>query len=168
LPVVFLMISNHYPLLYATKYNWVIVAIVIAIGPIIRHFFNMRHEGKEGPLWTWALAALGMIAIAWLSAYGARDAKTGALPAAPAFADVENVIYSRCSMCHASEPVWAGIEVAPKDVKLDTADRIRAHARLIEVWAVRSAAMPPGNITEMTPEERQMLSAWLAEPATEK
>ena len=64
LPVVFLMLSNHYPLLYATRFNWLIVAIVLAIGPIIRHFFNSRHEGKGSPWWTWAAAAAGMIAIA--------------------------------------------------------------------------------------------------------
>ncbi len=72
LPVVFLMISNHYPLLYATRYNWLIVAIVLAIGPVIRHFFNARHEGKGSPWWTWGVAAAGMAAIAWLSAAGPR------------------------------------------------------------------------------------------------
>src|SRR5262249_12458985 len=63
LPVVVLMISNHYPLLFATKYNWVIVAIVLALGPIIRHFFNERHAGRASPWWVWGVAALGMIAI---------------------------------------------------------------------------------------------------------
>jgi uncharacterized membrane protein len=162
LPVVFLMISNHYPLLYATRYNWLIVAIVLVIGPVIRHFFNSRHEGKGSPWWTWAVAAAGMIAIAWLSAAGPRDLTTGAAPETPAFAKVADIVLSRCSMCHASEPVWTGLTGPPKGVMLDTADRIRAHARLIDLNAVRSHAMPPGNVTEMTGEERRMIAAWLA------
>ena len=80
LPVVFLMLSNHYPLFFATRYNWLIVAIVLVIGPVIRHFFNSRHEGKGSPWWTWAVAAAGMIAIAWLSGPG-PGSKIGALPA---------------------------------------------------------------------------------------
>ena len=72
LPVVFLMLSNHYPLFFATKYNWLIVAIVLLIGPVIRHFFNSRHDDKGSPWWTWAVAAAGMAAVAWLSAAGPR------------------------------------------------------------------------------------------------
>ena len=68
LPVVFLMLSNHWPLFFATRYNWLIVAVVLAIGPVIRHFYNSRHEGKGDPWWTWGVAAAGMAAIAWLSA----------------------------------------------------------------------------------------------------
>ena len=109
LPVVFLMLSNHYPLFFATRFNWLIVAIVLLIGPVIRHFFNSRHEGKGSPWWTWGVAAAGMAAIAWLSAAGPRTATTGALPPPPKFADVSNIVMSRCSMCHAAEPVWDGI-----------------------------------------------------------
>src|SRR6201999_1893344 len=104
LPVVVLMISNHYPLLYATRYNWVIVAIVLALGPIIRHFYNSRHAGKGSPWWTWGVAAAGMALIGWLSAAGPREAKVGA-SAVPSFKVVENIVSSRCSPCHASDPV---------------------------------------------------------------
>src|SRR5258708_29949369 len=68
LPVILLMISNHYPLLFATKYNWVIVAIVLLLGPVIRHFFNARHAHKPSPWWVWGVAAAGMIAFGLLSA----------------------------------------------------------------------------------------------------
>ena len=164
LPVVFLMLSNHYPLLFATRYNWLIVAIVLLIGPVIRHFYNSRHEGKGSPWWTWGVAAAGMAAIAWLSAAGPAAVTTGALPPAPApkFKQVSNIIISRCSMCHAAEPVWDGIPAAPKGVMLDSDEQIRRHARLIEIFAVRSQAMPPGNITEMTPQERLVLASWIA------
>jgi uncharacterized membrane protein len=163
--VILLMISNHYPLLYATRYNWVIVAIVLALGPIIRHFYNSRHAGKGSPWWTWGVAAAGMIAVALLSAAGPRDAKTSA--AAPTFKTVENIISSRCSPCHAAEPVWASIPTAPRGILLDDAEHIRRNARLIGRNAAWSNAMPPGNITEMTPDERATLAAWLdaGEPA---
>jgi uncharacterized membrane protein len=162
LPVVFLMLSNHYPLFYATRFNWLIVAIVLAIGPVIRHFFNSRHEGKGSPWWTWGVAAAGMAAVAWLSAAGPRTATVGALPPTPKFADVSAIVMSRCAMCHAAEPVWAGLAAPPKGVLLDTDEHIRLHAPLIAAAAVRSDAMPPGNITEMTPDERLTLASWLA------
>jgi len=162
LPVVFLMLSNHYPLFFATRFNWLIVAIVLLIGPVIRHFFNSRHEGKGSPWWTWAVAAAGMLAIAWLSGAGPSGPKTGALPPTPKFADVQDIVISRCAMCHNAEPLWTGIPTAPKGVRLDNGEEIKRHARLIAINAVRSHAMPPGNVTEITPEERQILAAWLA------
>jgi uncharacterized membrane protein len=167
LPVVFLMISTHYPLLFATRFNWLIVAIVLAIGPVIRHFYNSRHEGKGNPWWTWGVAAAGIAAIVWLSAAGPRET-VSSLAKPVRFADVENVVLSRCSMCHAPEPVWAGIATAPKGIMLDTKERIAEHAKLIEINAVRSSSMPPGNITEMTAVERGTLAAWLSAGARTK
>jgi len=162
LPVVFLMLSNHYPLFFATRYNWLIVAIVLAIGPVIRHFFNSRHEGKGSPWWTWGVAAAGMAAVAWLSAAGSASITAAALPPTPKFTQVQNIVLGRCSMCHAADPVWAGIPAAPKGVRLDSPEEILRHAELIEVYAVRSQAMPPGNITEMTSKERLLLASWFA------
>ena len=161
LPVIFLMLSNHYPLFFATQYNWAIVAIVLVIGPVIRHYFNVRHEGKEGPLWTWLVAGIGMLAIAWLSGTGA-GIKMGALPETPKFAAVQDIVMSRCSMCHSTEPVWAGFVTAPKGVLLDSPEQIKLHARMIDINAVRSHAMPPGNITDISPADRQVLAAWIA------
>jgi uncharacterized membrane protein len=162
LPVVFLMLSNHYPLFFATRYNWLIVAIVVAIGPVIRHFFNSRHEGKGSPWWTWAVTAAGMVAVAWLSAAGPAAVTTAALPPTPKFTQVQNIILGRCSMCHAAEPVWTGIPTAPKGVRLDSPEEILRHAPLIEAYAVRSQAMPPGNVSLMSPKERLLLASWFA------
>ncbi len=162
LPVVVLMISNHYPLLFATRYNWLIVAIVLALGPIIRHFFNERHAGRKSPWWVWGVAAAGMIAIALLSAAGPRDAKASALAAPVSYANVEEIVLSRCSMCHGAEPVWATIVTAPRGILLDDSDHIHRNARLIGRNAAWSSAMPPGNVTEMTGEERTQIAAWLA------
>jgi uncharacterized membrane protein len=160
LPVVFLMIANHYPLMFATRFNWLIVAIVLAIGPVIRHFFNSRHQGKGSPWWTWGVAAAGMIAVAWLS--GAGPAEIAPRAERLDVKAAENAILARCSMCHRNEPVWPGVHAPPKGVVLDGLDDIRRHARLIEINAVRSNAMPPGNITAMTGEERRILATWLA------
>ena len=166
LPVIVLMISNHYPLLFATRYNWLIVAIVLALGPVIRHFFNSRHAGLGSPWWVWGVVAAGMAAIAFLSAAGPRDAKiedakTGEVSTA-SFAQVERIVGTRCSMCHAAEPVWPTLAMAPKAIRLDEADHIRRNARLIGRNAAWSSAMPPGNITEMTSSERATIAAWLA------
>jgi uncharacterized membrane protein len=106
-----------------------------------------------------------MIAIGFLSAAGPRDIKTGSLQTPPTFADVEEIILSRCSMCHAAEPVWAGIATAPKGILLDSSDHIRRNARLIGRNAAWANAMPPGNVTEMTGEERAVLAAWIASEA---
>ena len=162
LPVVVLMISNHYPLLFATRFNWVIVAIILALGPVIRHFFNERHAGRKSPWWVWGVAAVGMIAIGFLSAAGPRDAKTGALSTAPTFASVEEIVMTRCSMCHAAEPVWEGIVTAPKGVLLDSTEHIHRNLRLAARNAGWASAMPPGNVTEMTTEERAVIAAYMA------
>jgi uncharacterized membrane protein len=161
LPVVVLMISNHYPLLFATRFNWAIVAIILALGPVIRHFFNEGHAGRKSPWWVWGVAAAGMIAIGLLSAAGPRDAKASALPAAPTFAAVEEIVMTRCSMCHAAEPVWEGITTAPKGILLDTTEHIHRNLRLAARNAGWASAMPPGNVTEMTGEERAVIAAYM-------
>jgi uncharacterized membrane protein len=106
-----------------------------------------------------------MIVIGWLSAAGPREVSTGALPGAHDFAAVSDIVSTRCSMCHATEPVWEGIVTAPKGVLLDQADHVRRYARLIGRNAAWSSAMPPGNVTEMTPAERATIAAWLADGA---
>jgi uncharacterized membrane protein len=161
LPVVFLMVSNHYPLVFATRYNWIIVAIILALGPLIRHFYNARHAGLGSPWWTWIVAAAGMLLIAWLSTAGPRQTVPGNAARGVDSVAAEEIVMSRCSMCHGAEPVWTGIAAAPGGVMLDTPERIRQHARLINIYAVRSDAMPPGNLTEMTLQERQIVGAWI-------
>jgi uncharacterized membrane protein len=161
LPVILLMVSNHYPLLYATRFNWLIVAIVLALGPVIRHFFNSRNAGKGNPWWTWGVVAAGMLAIVYLSSLGPRE-KVSQISAGPSFAEVEEIISSRCSMCHMESPVWAGMNGPGKDILLDNATDIKRYASLINRTAVLSNAMPPGNVTDMTEQERAKLASWLA------
>ncbi|MCC2652670.1 MAG: cysteine desulfurase, partial [Microvirga sp.] len=71
-------------------------------------------------------------------------------------------IQSRCSMCHAAEPVWDGITIAPRGVRLDTPEEIERHRDMIRVQSVLTHAMPPNNITEMTLDERRAVATWLA------
>ena len=159
LPVLFVMIGNHYPLAFATKWNWLILAIVLVVGAVIRHFYNQRHKGAPSPWWTWAVALAGLIAVVWLSLPPSEvdEAKAGEID----MAEVEFIVLSRCSMCHSQEPLWDGMAVAPKGVILETQEQIRRHATPIALQAVYTNAMPPGNITEMEEEERQLLAAWI-------
>jgi uncharacterized membrane protein len=167
------MLANHYPLAFATRWNWLIAAIVLVIGAVVRYFFNEEHAGRKPPWWTWAVAALGFLLIIWLSAAGpAGQASAAAAPVATPIVkvsldDAQAIVTAHCSMCHAKEPGWPGVNVAPKGVLLETPDEIRAHARQIGLQAVWSHAMPPGgNITEISDEERATLALWLDQGAS--
>ncbi len=172
LPVVFVMIGGHYPLVFATAYAWAIFAVVVIMGVLIRHFFNTKHKDEPWPWWTWgAVAALGVILV-WLSAAGPRwnqddiDADEGALAPPTEFAELEEraleVVDIHCVVCHQAEPGWDGIVVPPKGVRFDDPALLRFHATRIAEQAAWSRAMPPGNVTSMAPEERRVLAAWAA------
>jgi uncharacterized membrane protein len=168
LPVLFLMLSNHYPLAFATQYNWIIIALVLVMGVTIRHFFNSHHSGKGHAWWTWAVAAILFILVMWLSQAGpsqrpqpqAMAPEQQQLVAHADFPAVRDIVGSRCAMCHAAEPAWDGIAHAPKGVLLDNDADIARHAEMIYVQAGRSNAMPPGNITDLPMEEREVLARW--------
>src|SRR5262249_56219594 len=119
------------PRMCGAGFNWLTVAIVRAMGPVIRHFFNSRHEGKGSPWWTWGVAAAGMMAVAWLSGAGPADVAPRADRVD--IKAVHDTILARCSMCHRNEPVWPGVHAPPKGVILADADNIRPHAAPIEM-----------------------------------
>jgi uncharacterized membrane protein len=169
LPVIFLMLSNHYPLAFATQYNWVIASMIFLIGVLIRHFFNTKHESGKFLGWPWFLSAVLFILIMWLSTNpkisGLTEDKMATLNAAPymasaQFEEARDTVLGRCSMCHTEEPVWNGVHQAPKNVILDNDQAIAAYAQEIYIQAGRSHAMPPGNVTYMSAEERELLVAW--------
>ena len=162
LPVLFLMISNHYPMSFASRWNWLILAIVLVVGAVIRHFYNVRHRGLPNPWWTWGVAAVGMVAIVLLSTGGPSHGERAAAPPEQevSFAEVEAIVLGRCSMCHAAEPLWPGIASPPKGVMFDHPELIRLQAREIYLQAAATDAMPPANVTELEPAERGLLAAW--------
>ncbi|MDK3017805.1 urate hydroxylase PuuD [Pseudodonghicola flavimaris] len=179
LPVIFLMLSNHYPLAFASAYNWVIAALVFLMGVTIRHYFNTRHARKGSPVWTWGVTALLFIAIMALSLapleqdnYEESEARDltrieTVFAEAEGFEDVTDIVMGRCSMCHAREPGWDGIHHAPKNVLLETPADIAHHARQIFLQAGASQAMPPANLTWMEPAERARIVAWYRAGAAE-
>ena len=171
LPVIFFMLSNHYPLAFGTKYNWIIAALVFLMGVTIRHWFNTTHARKGKPTWTWALTAIIFILIMWLSTVpkvlGGGENDTSSIAPAfqrfagdPHFGAAKDVIGTRCMMCHTAEPAYEGIARPPKGVAFDSDAAIAAHAREIYLQAGRSHAMPPGNVSEITLDERKVLTAW--------
>jgi uncharacterized membrane protein len=170
LPVVFLMLSNHYPLAFGTAFNWIIASLIFIIGVLIRHYFNSMHARKGKPHWTWAASAIIFIIVMWLSTVpkvltGETRLSQGeeAMIASAHFPAVRDTVMGRCAMCHAAETAWDGVPVAPKGVLLDSDAAIAAHAREIYLQAGRSHAMPPGNVSQMTQEERDLLVAWFEE-----
>jgi uncharacterized membrane protein len=173
LPVLFLMISGHYPLTFTSPYAWIMVGLVLVAGAVVRHFYNERHAGRGDPWWTWAAAAVCMAAIVWLSMLsnpagrewlGLKPEKAiKVADAATVPKDVDDIVSSRCSMCHAREPVWSGIVAPPKGVMFDTPGQIARQRDAIRMHSVMTNAMPPNNITEMTVAERRTLALWLAQ-----
>ncbi|MEM6324638.1 MAG: urate hydroxylase PuuD [Pseudomonadota bacterium] len=171
LPVLFLMLSNHYPLAFGTDYAWIIASLVFLMGVTIRHYFNSMHAGRGQPHWTWAVTAVIFLVIAWLSTAqmgpsvdeAAARAMTPAeahLASLPEFADAYDTVVGYCSMCHAREPVWAGMLWPPKGVVLETEADVARHARAIYLQAGVSHAMPPPNAVEMDDEARAAIIAW--------
>jgi uncharacterized membrane protein len=171
LPVVFLMLSNHYPLAFATENAWLIASLVFLMGVTIRHYFNSMHARQGEPRWTWLLTALLFIAIAWLSTAPLRDTYEEA-EARPLtsyeqkfaqnvhFEAALDTVIGHCSMCHAREPGWEGINIPPKGVVLETAADVARHAQEIYLQAGVSHAMPPPNAIPMDRETRAILVAW--------
>ncbi|MEP3442864.1 MAG: urate hydroxylase PuuD [Sulfitobacter sp.] len=168
LPVIFLMLSNHYPLAFASEMNWLIASLVFLMGVTIRHYFNSLHARQGNKHWTWLATALLFIAIIWLStapmfrADEPQEAQGPALRFAQAegFGEVQDIVMGRCSMCHASEPAWEGLHWAPKGVRLETEHQIALAAKQIYLQAGVTHAMPPANLSFMQPQERAKIVAW--------
>ena len=172
LPVVFLMLANHYPLAFATEYAWIIASLIFLTGVTIRHYFNTLHKTGSGPHWTWAVTVLLMVVIAWLST--ARSTETwdeanarALTPHEQRFASAEgfdaayDTVIGHCSMCHAREPVWDGLRWAPKGVYLETPGDVARHAGQIYLQAGLSHAMPPPNAVPMDDDSRRAIVAWV-------
>ena len=173
LPVVFLMLANHYPLAFATEYSWIIASLIFLTGVTIRHYFNTMHATGAGPNWTWAVTAILMILIAWLSIAPMQGAASEAaardltpyeqqFASAEGFEEAYTIVLGNCSMCHAREPFFNDTMLwPPKGVMLETEADVARNAQQIFLHAGASQAMPPPNaISTMTAENRATIVAW--------
>jgi uncharacterized membrane protein len=172
LPVIFLMLSNHYPLAFATEYNWLIASLVFLMGVTIRHYFNTMHATGKGPHWTWLATTVLFILIMALStaplmqdSYEEAEARPltkleQIFASAEGFEAVSAIVPGRCAMCHAREPGYEGIHRAPHGILLETASDIAKNAKLIYIQSGVSVAMPPANVTYMEEAERAAIRKW--------
>ena len=177
LPVIFLMLSNHYPLSFGTEYSWIIASLVFLTGVTIRHYFNTMHATGKGPHWTWGVTIMLMLIIAWLSTAGptetVEEAELRPLTAveqqyvsADGFEAAYDTVLGNCSMCHAREPFWNNMQWAPKGVYLETQADVARYADQIYLHAGLSRAMPPPNAIQMSDEARATIVAWIREVRT--
>lgn len=172
LPVLFLMLAGHYPLTFSTPFAFVIVALVLIGGALIRVYFNARNAGKGELWWTWIVAVACLLAAVAISltslplgkaALALTPTIDGGVPVKTAKAPdaITDIVAGRCSMCHAAQPSYRGITIAPKGIALDTPAAIARHASSIYVHSVLTTAMPPNNVSGMTLAERRQIAAWV-------
>ncbi|MFP4126182.1 MAG: urate hydroxylase PuuD [Alphaproteobacteria bacterium] len=165
LPVVLIMLSNHYPMTYGHAWSWAILVALVAIGAVVRHAFNLHDAGRaRAAVWIPPAAVVALVALAFVSqprtASAPAEAEAEAEAEAVRFAEVEAVMQARCVACHAAEPGFNGFVEAPLGVELETPADIRRHADGIYTQSVLSDAMPLGNLTGITPQERALLGRW--------
>jgi uncharacterized membrane protein len=160
LPVLVMMVSNHYPMLTSHPQAWLIVALILVIGGSVRHFLNRHDAGDPFLKIAWALpaAAVGLAVAIFMTAPRTDPALAGL---SVSDAEVMQIAFTHCAMCHSAHPTHRGIEAPPKDVTLTNVEEIRRHADQIMAQAVNGNAMPLGNETGMTEDDRRKLGAWL-------
>jgi uncharacterized membrane protein len=155
LPVLFVMTSNHYALTFAHEYNWIILVAISLAGALIRVYFVARHKGKTSPL-PIVVAGLILLLVAIAIAPRSRAATAGNVT----LSMIRPVIESRCTSCHSQNPTHIAFPAAPSGVMLDTDEQIVAEALRIHQQTVVLKAMPIGNLTEISAEERALIDAW--------
>jgi len=157
LPVLFIMISNHYPMTYSHEQGWLVLGFVMMAGVLIRQFFVLRHSGKQ----SWALPAIGVALLLAMLIY--LMPKPVEVDASASISDtqIQEIIEARCTSCHASKPTQAGFAAAPFGLLLETEDQLRNSAANI-ARVVATGYMPIGNLTQMTDAERGLVAQWYA------
>ena len=165
LPVLFIMMSSHYPSTFGHTHAWAILIVLFVVGAIVRHWFNLRNAGTPR---VWPIPAAVAIMLGLIYATlptGTFDTATEDDGEPVTFAQAYEVISRRCVSCHAARPADENFEKPPKNVVFDTAAQIRGQAQMIKAVAVLTRTMPLGNTTEMTDAERRILGQWIAEGA---
>ncbi len=152
LPVLFTMISNHYSMTYAHPYNWVVLLLIMLASVFIRQFFILKHKGQ----WVWPYPAAGVVLLLAVAAWLAPrplPAAPAAATAMPLMAEIKTIIDQRCVICH-------NAQIANKNIRLDSADAIKANAQLIYQQVVVQKLMPMNNASGITEAERAALGRW--------
>ena len=157
LPVLFIMISGHYPLTFGSEYSWLVLAGIALIGVFVRHYFNLKNRGQN-KLWMLPVAALLMATLAYLT-LPKSNAKAVQVSAV-SYEMIAPVMQQRCVSCHAANPTDNAFKVAPKGVLLDTQFGLEKNADSVYAQTVTTHAMPIGNLTKMTVDERVLLGHW--------
>lgn len=161
LPVLFVMISNHYAMTWGHEYNWLILIVLSIAGALIRVYFVQRHHGKHTPIPLIVAAVLIMgVAAAIVPRPTIRAAIDPTISAADVFAKVQTVMEVRCASCHAKAPTQPGFSAPPKGIILGSADDIVRQALTIHQQVVVTKAMPIGNLTQITDDERALIDQW--------
>jgi uncharacterized membrane protein len=157
LPVLFAMLSNHYSMTYSHRHNWLVLVLIMVAGVLIRQFFLLKHKGKIS--FAYPAAAIAILAgvIAWL-APAQQAAPAGAAASGVDIAQVQKVVEARCVQCHGATPSM--MPSPAKGIVLEGADALRGHAQLIYQQVVLQKAMPLGNVTGMTEDERALIKKW--------
>ena len=166
LPVLFIMISGHYPITYGNEHGWLVLAFVMMAGVLIRQFFVLRHRGQV----LWWLPVIGIIillALIWVLRPSTEGIDNTASVAIVSDAQVTQVIAARCTVCHAVSPTQAGFSAPPLGLVLESSEQIALNAEKVAT-SVQSHYMPLGNLTGMTNEERLIISTWYRQRSTIK
>ena len=162
LPVLFIMISSHFPFTYGHKYNWLILAIISVIGASVRHYFNLKNK-KQNKIWILPLAALAMICLMLYVSIPKinQNNQSSNLNEIISFNEINNIIKYRCGVCHASKPTFEGFEDPPLGIIFDNPGDILKNIDKIKAQAIDSDIMPPGNLTGITETERMKINNWI-------
>jgi uncharacterized membrane protein len=158
LPVLLLMVSGHYPMLYGHPYAWLVVALILVIGGLVRHLINRVDAGDDFHAYSWAAP---VAAFALICAIAATAPRSAANLVQVADNDALQIVAHHCASCHARRPTHPGFAEAPKQIRLETLAELRQYAPLVLAQAVQTNAMPLGNETRMSDAERAKLGAWL-------
>ncbi len=171
LPVLFVMVSNHYPLTFGSRWSWLVLTGITVAGMAVRHWFNVRGRRTNG---AWLLGgATVVLALTMLVTAAGRAPRQAALvtgtmregtPSVP-FSTARAVMDQRCRTCHSAAPTNTTFTAAPLGVMFDTPEQIVSMAQRIHVRAVEQRTMPMGNVTGMTDAERALLGAWIRDGA---
>jgi uncharacterized membrane protein len=156
--VLFIMISNHYPMTYSHPQGWLVLIFVMLAGVLIRQYFVLRHSHKASPLLPVVAVILLLAMVWWLRPVASTDTAAGEV----SDAQIAEIVNSRCIACHSSQPTQPGFAEAPLGIVLESADQIEVRAERI-AFTVQTRYMPIGNLTGMTDAERATVASWYAQ-----